>query len=671
MKKIILLFALLFSFGTYSHLQEIMQDSIYFYNPDGSKNWWYVQNDVFSFRMTDGDAFTSSYQADKINSIQHLPYSTCKENELHFSPDVDLGTRWEIMNNQFRQSPDVEWAIVAITSDRSSQNDYTQNNYHLLNDFVLVNFIDADISVEDVDDFMQRNGLTLYHKPSETLPIANWTYVFRISDRYESTFEAARTIFNAEQEVITRCIPDIEGLFEPSGCEPVDEMSEFENTNAKDALWHIKNRGLAPVGGFGNGTAGADSKICECWGEGFHGEGIKVAVIDFGGFDYTHPDMQGQFLEGYDLINNGVPYNSSFWDAANPQQHGMAVSGVIAAKANEGYIRSAVGTAYNSKIIPMLTSGSTSQISIGIQKAVEKGVDIINMSFGYTTSSFGTGESYLYQDIKDANLYGRNGLGTIVIASTGNDDSNQIYNWPAVDDVTIGVGASDPNDYRGSSSQNYNSWSWTGGSNYSNGNQLYKRYHLVAPGTLIYTSTTQNPLTNPNQVSGAWTGTSFSTPLTSGVVAILLSKNQGLNIGEIENALTSNADKVRQDRYNHNLYQDAPGFNEEMFEGRLNCIKSLNDITLSLEELSYSQQQVINMAYYNENEFGLFFNNDLSNSQYIIEVYNLSGQKISTHKSTPNVYDITINTMGYANGIYLVNVRDTKGQFVQTLKYVK
>lgn len=276
----------------------------------------------------------------------------------------------------------VEFTTIAITQNKATQNDYSQEEYKRLDDVILVNFTDPAITETEVNDFMSRNYIELVHAPSTTLPSATWTYLFRISPEYSNTFQACRFIFNSEQGFVTRCIPNIVGLFEPGSCQPVSEFSDFENTSAKDALWHIRNRGNAPVGGLGNGKDNADANICECWGEGYHGEGVKVVDIDFGGFDYTHPDMQGQFLEGYDLINSVTPHNSSFWDTLNPEGHGMAVSGAIAAKANSAGQYSAVGVAYNSKIIPMLTSGSIGQITLGIQKAVEVGADIVNISFG-------------------------------------------------------------------------------------------------------------------------------------------------------------------------------------------------------------------------------------------------------------------------------------------------
>ena len=529
MKTIITILISLFVLNVSGQFQ---QDSVYFFNPDSTKNWWYVQKDVFSFRCNSGDAYTQPYNTGVINSITYFPYSTRKQSEVRFNPNTPINQRENEMA-AIQSADSVEFVSIAITQNKATQNDYSQEDYKRLDDVILVNFTDPNITEAEVDDFMSRNYLTLVHAPSTALPTATWTYLFKISPEYTNTFEASRSIFNSEHGFITRCIPNIVELFEPSNCQPVSEFDDFENTNAKDALWHIRNRGYA-LGSYGSGKNNADANICECWGEGYHGEGIKVVDIDFGGFDYTHPDMQGQFLTGYNLINTPVTSHiTSFWNAAGPIGHGMAVSGVIAAKANGGGQYSAVGVAYNSKIIPMLTSGSTAQISLGIQKAVEVGADIVNMSLGYIDDY--SSQSVLYPDIVNARSTGRGGLGIIFTASTGNNDADS-KNWPAADTITIGVGATDPNDYRGSFSQSYNAWSWNGNSTVKGSNYLtpksidgnHARYHVVAPGTLVYTSFTEDPLGTPNQRSGAWTGTSFSSPLTAGIAAILLSKIQDL-----------------------------------------------------------------------------------------------------------------------------------------------
>ena len=112
--------------------------------------------------------------------------------------------------------------------------------------------------------------------------------------------------------------------------------------------------------------------------EGIDGEGIKVAVIDTG-VDFNHPDLlgwgeDGKVIGGYNFIQTNQP-------PLDINGHGTQVAGVIAA---DGEI---VGIAPKAKILAYKVSedgeGVSSDLIIrAIEKAVEDGADIINISLG-------------------------------------------------------------------------------------------------------------------------------------------------------------------------------------------------------------------------------------------------------------------------------------------------
>jgi len=112
--------------------------------------------------------------------------------------------------------------------------------------------------------------------------------------------------------------------------------------------------------------------------DGIDGTGIKIAVIDTG-VDFNHPDLfgwgpDGKVIGGYNFIHEGEP-------PLDTNGHGTQVAGVIAA---DGQI---VGIAPKAKILAYKVSedgeGVSSELIIrAIEKAIDDGADIINISLG-------------------------------------------------------------------------------------------------------------------------------------------------------------------------------------------------------------------------------------------------------------------------------------------------
>ena len=112
--------------------------------------------------------------------------------------------------------------------------------------------------------------------------------------------------------------------------------------------------------------------------DGIDGTGIKVAVIDTG-VDFNHPDLfgwgpDGKVIGGYNFIREDeLPLDTN--------GHGTQVTGIIAADGQ------AIGVAPKAKILAYKVSedgeGVSSELIIrAIEKAIEDGADIINISLG-------------------------------------------------------------------------------------------------------------------------------------------------------------------------------------------------------------------------------------------------------------------------------------------------
>jgi minor extracellular serine protease Vpr len=112
--------------------------------------------------------------------------------------------------------------------------------------------------------------------------------------------------------------------------------------------------------------------------EGIKGNGIKVAIIDTG-VDFNHPDLygwgpDGKVVGGYNFIQEDEP-------PLDTNGHGTQVAGVIAA---DGHL---VGVAPKAKILAYKVSENGEAVSSdliikAIDKAIEDGADIINISLG-------------------------------------------------------------------------------------------------------------------------------------------------------------------------------------------------------------------------------------------------------------------------------------------------
>ncbi len=143
---------------------------------------------------------------------------------------------------------------------------------------------------------------------------------------------------------------------------------------------------------------------------------IVVAVIDTG-VSFTHPDLQGIFVQGYDFVDRD-------YDPTDPSQdvsHGTHVIGTIAAVTNNSLGVAGVNWGgYGIKIMPIRVlgadgSGTLDNVAAGIRWAVDNGAKIVNMSLG------GGGAQVLMDAVKYA--YSRN---VTLVYAAGNENRSSL-----------------------------------------------------------------------------------------------------------------------------------------------------------------------------------------------------------------------------------------------------
>ena len=161
------------------------------------------------------------------------------------------------------------------------------------------------------------------------------------------------------------------------------------------------------------------------------GRGVRIAVID-SGVDPDNINLQGVDLTGYDYVSRTETLGDELY-------HGTCV---IQAVAGQGVAGGVTGIARDAEIVSLdcfsATGGGTVRVLVeAIRDAVDVyECDVINMSWGFKTSSEALYEALSYAASK----------GAILVAAAGNvtDQNPQgttIY--PAAFDIVIGVGAVD------------------------------------------------------------------------------------------------------------------------------------------------------------------------------------------------------------------------------------
>jgi thermitase len=295
-----------------------------------------------------------------------------------------------------------------------------------------------------------------------------------------------------------------------------------------DEQWALHNTGqyfycFAWIDGeelcFYIGTPDADIDAPEAWAIST-GNAVTVAVIDTG-IDYTHPDLAGNYIGGYDFA---TPDN----DPMDDHGHGTHVAGTIAAALNNlsgdpAAEEGVVGVAPNARILAYkvcLSDGTCNDFAItqAIAQAIADGARVINMSLGGPDNS-----QSLEAAVQDAW-----NAGLVIVAGAGNDGTTAAF-YPAALDHVISVAAFDEDDRRPSFS-NYGDW-----------------VDISAPGNAIMSTYPMSACaaTGAPGDTGCYTwltGTSMATPHVSGAAALVWSRSDVTSNSQVVDILLNSAD---------------------------------------------------------------------------------------------------------------------------------
>lgn len=255
---------------------------------------------------------------------------------------------------------------------------------------------------------------------------------------------------------------------------------------------------------------------------------VVVAVLDTG-VSVNHPDLRGRVLnKGYNAIDDSQSVN-------DVDGHGTHVSGIIAAQTNNDIgVAGVTGTAPVSilpiKVLDDDGYGTTVSIAKGIDKAVELGADVINMSLG------GQGYSKLMQE----SIRKAVDKGVVVVVAAGNSGDNADGYFPAGYPEPVTVASSNS---RGDTSD------------YSNfGGPI----DLIAPGEDVLSTVTDGEYES-------YSGTSMASPFVAGAAALVKLTHPDWDVQQIRTALENTAKDI-----------DKPGFDASTGHGLLQVNQALS-----------------------------------------------------------------------------------------------
>jgi hypothetical protein len=302
---------------------------------------------------------------------------------------------------------------------------------------------------------------------------------------------------------------------------------------------------------------------------------VVIGIVDTG-VDWPHPDLYANIWHNWNYKTDAATYpnDSIGWDFGglgdgngnatpdnNPIEdepvHGTLVAGCASAVTNNGIGGAGVG--FKCKIMAVkvaeadLTDPSTGEPYIefgfeGIQYAVDHGAKVINCSWG------GGGYSNAEQETINYAI----SHGTLVVAAAGNDGVNEQF-YPAAYAGVLAVAATDQSDYIASFS------------NYG------PDVALAAPGVDIYNTWQPKPGNElgpavvqapPDTLYNYGIGTSFASPITAGVAALVCSRFPNYTPLQVAEQVRVNSDDI---------YSINPQYQYQIGRGRLDANNALAD----------------------------------------------------------------------------------------------
>lgn len=262
--------------------------------------------------------------------------------------------------------------------------------------------------------------------------------------------------------------------------------------------WHLRNT-LIPI---------ADVNAEGAWALGYTGAGITVGIVE-GGFQSNHPDLW---------------YHSQASQGGGSSSHATSVAGVVGAVGNNGI--GVAGLAYACRVASLLYGSATQTASAFTHRNDLNAIK--NNSWGPWDSGqlWDLYASSIEHDaLEESVTLGRGGLGTIVCWAAGNGGPVDRVDYDPFTSsrYTFAIGAIGDLDVESSFNEQ--------------GSSMLVVSH-TSGNTRFITSTR-----NGSGYTSTFGGTSSSSPLTAGAIALALEANPALTWRDVQSLLVHTARK--------------------------------------------------------------------------------------------------------------------------------